>query len=67
MVKKAGIPVNWISYAVACCLAGNYEMAIEVGNSFKKIQQDAKDKDKIKKYEMSELNMLLAKCYEENG
>jgi hypothetical protein len=52
--------MNWVSFAVANELVGEYEEGIKVMDSFKKILDDLED---IKPHEKSEIFLYEARLY----
>lgn len=58
--QNAKNPINWVSFAVANELVGDYEQAIEVMQSFYKIAKDIED---IKPCETSEFYLYEATLY----
>ncbi len=66
LVAKA-LPQHWLTYAMACYMNKDYEQAISVIDTFLKCQEQARDKDKLKSFELSELILFKSHAYETKG
>jgi tetratricopeptide (TPR) repeat protein len=61
------IQANWITYAIAAFLSGDYPRALEVLHSFLKTLKDDKAAEKLKRHDRTELSLFEARIYEAMG